>query len=95
MGYDEHGQLVVTTLADYLLPTAIEVANFEMIHCEYPSTLNPMGVKGIGEAGTIPAAAAVIAVVEDALGPFGVRVGEAPISPARLVELMEAAGAAG
>lgn len=45
-----------------------------------------MGVKGIGEAGTIPAA--VIAAMEDAVGPFGVRVGEAPISPARLVELM-------
>ena len=54
-----------------------------------------MGVKGIGEAGTIPAAAAVIAAVENALGPFGVRVGEAPVSPARLVELMEAAGAVG
>ena len=91
MGYDEHGQPVVTTLADYLLPTATEVPNFEIIHCEYPSTLNPMGVKGIGEAGTIPAAAAVIAAVEDALGPFGVRIGEAPIAPARLVELMEAA----
>ena len=54
---------MVTTLADYLLPTATEVPNFEIIHCEYPSTLNPMGVKGIGEAGTIPAAAAVIAAV--------------------------------
>ena len=95
MGYDEHGQPVVTTLADYLLPTATEVPNFEIVHCEYPSTLNPMGVKGIGEAGTIPAAAAVISAVEDALGPFGIRIGEAPIAPARLVELMEAAGAAG
>ena len=96
MGYDEHGQPVVTTLADYLLPTATEVPNFEIIHCEYPSTLNPLGVKGIGEAGTIPAAAAVVAAVEDALGPFSVRIGEAPIAPARLVELMEeAAGAAG
>ena len=95
MGYDEHGQPVVTTLADYLLPTATEVPNFEIIHCEYPSTLNPMGVKGIGEAGTIPAAAAVIAAVEDALGPFGVRIGEAPIAPARLVELMSETDSAG
>ena len=52
-----------------------------------------MGVKGIGEAGTIPAAAAVIAAVEDAVGPFGIRIGEAPIAPARLVELMAAAEA--
>ena len=52
-------------------------------------------MKGIGEAGTIPAAAAVIAAVEDALGPFGVRIGEAPIAPARLVELMVGVEAAG
>ena len=96
MGYDEHGQPVVTTLADYLLPTATEVPSFEIIHCEdYPSTLNPMGVKGIGEAGTIPAAAAVIAAVEDALQPFGVRIGEAPVAPARLVALMAGAGTTG
>ena len=92
MGYDEHGQPVVTTLADYLLPTATEVPNFEITHCEYPSTLNPMGVKGIGEAGTIPAAAAIVAAAEDALGTFGVRIGEAPIAPARLVALMVEAG---
>ena len=84
---------MITTFADYLLPSATEVPNFEIIHCEYPSTLNPMGVKGIGEAGTIPAAAAVVAAVENALEPFGVRVGEAPISPARLVELILASGA--
>ena len=94
MGYDEHGQPVVTTLADYLLPTATETPNFEIVHCEYPSTLNPVGVKGIGEAGTIPAAAAVIAAVEDALRPFAVRIAEAPIAPMRLIELMEAAGGA-
>ncbi len=46
MGYDEHGQPVVTTLADYLPPTATEVPNFEIIHCEYPSTLNPWGRRG-------------------------------------------------
>ena len=59
------------------------------------SELNPMGVKGIGAAGTIPAAAAIIAAVEDAVGPFGVRIAEAPIAPARLVELMEGADLAG
>ena len=51
-----------------------------------------MGVKGIGEAGTIPAAAAIVAAAEDALGTFGVRIGEAPIAPARLVALMVEAG---
>ena len=60
---------MVTTLADYLLPTATEVPNFEIIHCEYPSTLNPMGVKGLGEAGTIPAAViAAVAVSHEDVG---------------------------
>lgn len=89
MGYDENAQPVITTFADYLLPTATEVPNIEIIHNETPTTLNPLGVKGVGEAGIIPAAAAIIAAVEHALEPFGVTITETPVSPARLVELME------
>ena len=55
---------------------------------EYPSTKNPLGVKGIGESGTVPAAAAVMSGIEDALRDYGVRIEEAPISPARLFELI-------
>ena len=55
---------------------------------ETPSPLNPIGVKGAGEGGTIPAIAAVIAAVENALSPFSVKIAEAPVSPARLVELI-------
>lgn len=88
MGYDENAQPVTTTFADYLLPTATVVPNIEIIHHECPSTLNPLGVKGVGEAGTIPAAAAIISAVEHALEPFGVRIAEAPISPVRLIELI-------
>ena len=65
--------------------------NIEIIHHSHPSTLNPLGVKGVGEAGTIAAAAAVISAIENALTPFGVRICEAPLSPGRLVELLQAA----
>ncbi|HEY5701230.1 MAG TPA: molybdopterin cofactor-binding domain-containing protein, partial [Gammaproteobacteria bacterium] len=93
MGYDENAQPVVTTFADYLLPTATEVPMMQVIHHEFPSTLNPLGIKGVGEAGTIPAASAIISAVENALTPFGVQINEAPIAPARLVELIEASRA--
>ena len=95
MGYDDAGQPVTTTFAEYLLPTAPVVPNVEIIHHETPSTVNPLGVKGVGEAGVIPAAAAVMSAIESALAPFGVRIRETPISPPRLVELIEEAKAAG
>ncbi len=55
---------------------------------ETPSPLNPLGVKGAGEGGTIPAIAAIVSAVENALAPFGVRIAEAPITPQRIVELL-------
>ena len=91
MGYDEHAQPVVTTFADYLLPSSTEVPNIEILHHEFPSTLNPLGVKGVGEAGTIPAASAIVSAIENALTPFGVQILEAPISPMRIVELIRQA----
>jgi carbon-monoxide dehydrogenase large subunit len=91
MIYDEAGQPVTTSYADYLLPTASEIPRIEIIHVESPSPLNPIGVKGAGEGGTIPAAACVISAIEDALMPFGVRIAEHPVSPARIRELIRAA----
>ena len=70
MGYDDAGQPVTTTFADYLLPTATEVPAFETLYKESPSPHNPLGVKGVGEVGVIPAAAAIISAIEDALSPF-------------------------
>jgi carbon-monoxide dehydrogenase large subunit len=90
MGYDDAGQPVTTTFADYLLPTATEVPMLETLYKETPSPLNPLGVKGVGEAGTIPAAAALISAVEDALTPFNVRIGHVPLSPMKLLEMIEA-----
>jgi carbon-monoxide dehydrogenase large subunit len=88
MGYDDAGQPVTTTFADYLLPSATEVPMLTTLYKETPSPLNPLGVKGVGEAGTIPAAAALISAIEDALSPFHVRIAEVPLTPMRIVELI-------
>ena len=88
MGYDEAGQPVTTTFADYLLPTATAVPLFETLYKESPSPHNPLGVKGVGEIGVIPAAAAVISAIEDALSPFNVRIAQMPITPHKLLELI-------
>jgi aerobic carbon-monoxide dehydrogenase large subunit len=90
MVYDESAQPLSATFADYLLPTAAEMPPVEVHHMETPSPLNPLGVKGAGEAGTNPAIAAIAGAVEDALQPFGVFVTETPITPERLIELLGA-----
>jgi carbon-monoxide dehydrogenase large subunit len=91
MGYDAAAQPVTTTLAEYLLPTAPELPAIDLRYKQSPSPNNPLGAKGAGEVGTIPAAAAVISAIEHALTPFGVRITEAPVSPQRLVALIAAA----
>jgi carbon-monoxide dehydrogenase large subunit len=88
MGYDDDAQPVTTTFADYLLPTACEVPAMTTLFKETPSPLNPLGAKGAGEVSTIPTAAAVIAAVEHALQPFGVRIEQVPVTPQKLVELI-------
>jgi len=88
MGYDDAGQPVTTTFADYLLPTATEVPPYETLYKESPSPHNPLGVKGVGEVGVIPAAAAIISAIEDALSPFNVRIAQMPITPPQLVALI-------
>ena len=91
MGFDENGQPVTTNFGEYLLVTATEMPRVEIIHQESPSPLNPLGVKGVGECGVVPAPAAIISAIEDALTPFGVRIAQAPIFPAQLCELIRAA----
>jgi len=86
--YDAQGQPLATTLMDYLLPTSAEVPPLEVEHEETPTPLNPLGVKGAGEAGVIPVAAAVAQAVEDALQPFGVHITEMPLSPNRVRQLV-------
>ena len=91
MGYDDTGQPTTTTFADYLMPTASEIPAVESFYRCSPSPLNPLGVKGAGEAGVIPSAAAVISAIENALEPFGIRIAQVPLFPHRLIELIAAA----
>jgi aerobic carbon-monoxide dehydrogenase large subunit len=89
MGYDAAGQPITTTFADYLLPTATEVPKIETLYKESPSPRNPLGVKGVGELGVIPAAAALISAIEDALSPFNAHIAQMPIMPHELVAMIE------
>ncbi|HEU5261924.1 MAG TPA: xanthine dehydrogenase family protein molybdopterin-binding subunit [Gemmatimonadales bacterium] len=93
--YDENGQLLNASFMDYLLPTATDVPPVETAHRETPSPLNPLGVKGVGEAGAIPTGAAFAQAVEDALSDYGVEITEIPLSPNRLFELITQAGRGG
>ncbi|MBI2879421.1 MAG: xanthine dehydrogenase family protein [Candidatus Rokubacteria bacterium] len=86
--YDPQGQPLTTTFMDFLIPTAVEVPAIEVVHTETPTPLNPLGVKGVGEAGAIPVPALVAEALDDALAPFGVRVREMPLTPARILELI-------
>jgi carbon-monoxide dehydrogenase large subunit len=90
--YDDNGQPLTTNLADYLLPTATDLPAIETIYTETPSPLNPLGAKGVGEVGTVPAAAAVISAIEDALSEFEIRISAVPVSPQSIVTLLERAG---
>jgi carbon-monoxide dehydrogenase large subunit len=92
--YDEHGQLVTNTFVDYAIPTAAELPLFETDRTETPSPVNSLGVKGVGEAGTIAATPAVTAAVVDALRPLGVEWIDMPLSPMRVWEAIQAASSA-
>jgi carbon-monoxide dehydrogenase large subunit len=90
MRFDAAGQPLTTNFADYLLPTATSLPGFDIAHMESPSPSNPLGVKGAGEGGTIPATAVIASAIEDALSPFGVTIAETPITPERIVALIAA-----
>jgi carbon-monoxide dehydrogenase large subunit len=89
--YDEDGQLVTGTFVDYALPSASELPNFETDRTETPSPTNALGVKGVGEAGTIAASPAVTNAVIDALRPLGVTYLNMPLSPMRIWGAIEEA----
>ncbi|MBI2533615.1 MAG: molybdopterin-dependent oxidoreductase, partial [Deltaproteobacteria bacterium] len=89
--YDNNGQLLTASFMDYLLPTAKEVPTAKIAHMEVVCPLNPLGVKGVGEGGTIPSAAAFAGAVEDALAPFNVTVKEVPLSPEKVRKLLREA----
>jgi len=86
--FDEDGQLINGTLADYLLPTAVEVPRIEILHHVTPSPYNELGVKGVGEAGAIPVGALFAQAIEDALElpTRGIDILEIPLDPSHLWE---------
>ncbi len=86
--YDDHGQLLTSTLLDYALPKAHQLPSFELDHTITPCPHNPLGVKGIGEAGTIASPATITNAVIDALAPYGVRHLDMPLEPEKLWRAM-------
>jgi carbon-monoxide dehydrogenase large subunit len=90
--FNQDGQLLNASLADYLLPTALEVPRMELGHTVTTSPLNPLGIKGAGEAGAIPVGALFAQAIEDALGlpAKGIELLEIPLSPNRLWQLTTA-----
>lgn len=79
--YDEQGQLLTGTLMDYALPRASHIPTLELDRTETPTPVNPLGVKGVGEAGTIGATPAIVGAIVDALAPFGVKHLDMPVKP--------------
>jgi aerobic carbon-monoxide dehydrogenase large subunit len=94
MPFDENGQPLASTLADYLLPGATEVPDIRIEHMETPSPYSEFGQKGIGEGGAIGPPAAIANAINDALRPLGVEIGETPITPRRLIAARAAAAKA-
>src|SRR5262249_25020622 len=93
--FDENGQLLTGTFMDYLVPTALDVPTVISGYTVTPSPLNPLGVKGAGEAGAIPVGPLFAQAVEDALNLPGLEIREVPLSPNRLWELVDGQLASG
>jgi carbon-monoxide dehydrogenase large subunit len=91
--YDAEGNLMTGSMVDYLLPSAADLPHFDTGRTETPATSNPLGVKGVGEAGCIASTPAVINAVVDALRPFGVTTIDMPATPERVWRLLQSGGA--
>ncbi len=90
--YDDAGQLLTGTLMDYPMPRAADMPPLEVVHLDFPSAINPLGIKGVGESGVIPVAAAVANAAEDALADYGVEVDRPPVTSSRIFDLLQATG---
>ncbi|MGH7032658.1 MAG: xanthine dehydrogenase family protein molybdopterin-binding subunit, partial [Stellaceae bacterium] len=95
MVFDEAGQPQSVNYGEYLLPSADGVPPIEIHHLESPTPLNPLGVKGAAESGTIAAAAAIVSAIENALAPLELRIRDLPVTPDRLLALIDEARARG
>ena len=88
LDFDPTGQPQTTSFMDFRLPTVDDIPEVHLAHFETPSPLNPLGVKGTGEAGVIPVSAVLAEAIEDALSPFGVRIDSMPLFPDQIVALV-------
>ncbi len=88
VAFSDEGQPLTTTFMDYRIISAGEMPPLTKVHTETPAPHNPLGVKGAGEGGTLPATAAVCAAVDDALSEFGVVANRYPLTPAVVRELI-------
>jgi carbon-monoxide dehydrogenase large subunit len=89
ISFDENGNCLNSTLMDYLIPTAMEVPDWETGHTVTPSPHHPIGAKGVGESATVGSPPAVVNAVVDALKPFGIRHADMPLTPSRVWETMQ------
>jgi CO/xanthine dehydrogenase Mo-binding subunit len=93
LDYQSDGNLANASLMDFLMPYATEIPNISILHLETPSPLNPLGVKGVGEAGCIAVGAVIASGVEDALKPFGaLQFHQLPLSPSMISSALDQAG---
>ncbi len=91
--YDENGQLLTGEFMDYALPRATDIPEYVFGHTVTPSPVNPLGIKGVGEAGTIGATPAIANAVIDALAPLGVTHLDLPMTPERVWQAMKTTAA--
>jgi len=92
MIYDDQAMPQSTNLAEYLIPTAAEVPNYEIIHQESVTDRNPIGVKGVGECGVMTAAPAILSAIESALQDFDIKLDKYPVTPSDIISKIQAAG---
>jgi carbon-monoxide dehydrogenase large subunit len=91
--YDDNGQMMTESYTNYLMPTALDIPEVTIGHMQTPSPYTELGTKGMGEAPLISSKAAVIAAVEDALAPLGIRINESPATRQRIRQWVKAAQA--
>ena len=92
MEYQPDGNLANANFAEFLVPYATEIPDVKVLHLETPSPINPLGVKGVGEAGTIGATPAIANAVVDALSPLGIRHLDLPFTPERVWRAIQEKG---
>jgi aerobic carbon-monoxide dehydrogenase large subunit len=90
--HDAAGQLLSGSLMDYALPRAADFPAPDVVHVEFPSTVNELGIKGVGESGVIAPGAVIAGAVEDALTDYEVEITRLPVTPARVFDALRATG---